>query len=668
MAALDFHAKELINLKRVNNVTVSPDGQWLAVVVQRLDKSNKSKYIQDIWRLPAQGIGPRVQLTTTEHQDHSPGFDHHGTFLFLSDRPHRDESKPKTQLWCFPPHGGDARRLTDEPLGVNAYMHAKSEDLFVVVTDTLPDIADDDLREEAQKRAEHGPSAILYNKMPVRFWDHWRSARQRRYIVYRDAERLELTPDAGATLNNAIHALSPNGRWLAISHSVDRDDYTPRVSKLLLIDTHNGDQTVILHPPAAWIGGLCFSDDSNILAYTRHDIDKSRYGASVPCTYDITQGKHQAHPYDDDLWFAPAAFSADGTRLFGVADVDGQTAVFSLFLNGQKNPLDRLSEDGGSYHQVIRAHNSDQLFGIYSSFVQPPEAFALTPSETPQPKYLPCPLNRLSWDPQDIHIEYQQATSSDGKACPYYLLKPANHDGAAPTIMWIHGGPIGQWGDIWHWRWNALTGLSRGYVMVLPNPRGSTGLGQQHVEDIWGNNWGGQCFDDLMAVADDLAARNDVMEDHMVAMGGSFGGYMTNWIGTQTDRFCCLISHAGIASMRTFHGVTDSPVWWSHMWDIDPYTDPTPFDRYSPLPYIKQWKSPTLIIHGQQDYRVPVGEALILFDALQAQDIESSLLIFPDENHWILKPNNIIAWYEHVYRFISQHANVLLEHDPDQPS
>jgi dipeptidyl aminopeptidase/acylaminoacyl peptidase len=223
-------------------------------------------------------------------------------------------------------------------------------------------------------------------------------------------------------------------------------------------------------------------------------------------------------------------------------------------------------------------------------------------------------------------------------------------------MLWIHGGPIGMDADGWHWRWNPLLAVSEGYAVALPNPRGSTGFGQEFIQGIWGNVWGGQCFEDLMSVTDAIESRKDVDPLRVMAMGGSFGGYMTNWIGTQTARFRCLITHASIFTMAQFVGVTDHPAWWYlEMGGEDPYQDPPHFDRYAPVKHIRNWKTPTLIIHGELDYRCPISEGLYLFEALQYHKVPSELLIFPDENHWILKPKNAVTWYETVFDFASRH-------------
>jgi dipeptidyl aminopeptidase/acylaminoacyl peptidase len=197
---------------------------------------------------------------------------------------------------------------------------------------------------------------------------------------------------------------------------------------------------------------------------------------------------------------------------------------------------------------------------------------------------------------------------------------------------------------------------ARGYVVALPNPRGSTGTGQAFLEGIWGNAWGAQCYEDVMAWADTLERRSDVDASRMVAMGGSFGGYMTNWIGGSTDRFRALVTHASLYHLSSFWAVTDHPSFFRLMLGEDPIGDPLTFERYSPHTRVQHWRTPALVIHGEKDYRVPIGEALALFETLQSMGVPSELLVFPDENHWILRPRNVEAWYEAVLDFLARHG------------
>jgi dipeptidyl aminopeptidase/acylaminoacyl peptidase len=308
---------------------------------------------------------------------------------------------------------------------------------------------------------------------------------------------------------------------------------------------------------------------------------------------------------------------------------------------------------GGTHGQLAPLPNGG-VAGVRSTVLHAPEVFVLEPGLAGEPRLLAAlsGLQPATW----AVSETVQAVSTDGTPIHGVLIKPADAPGPVPLMLWIHGGPMTMSGDGWHWRWNPLLLVAQGYAVVLANPRGSTGFGQQFVQGIWGNVWGDQCYRDLMALTDALCKRPDIDAQRTAAMGGSFGGYMVNWIATQTERFRCLVSHAGIVNMASFTGVTDHPPdWYLEMGGENPYRDWQQFDRFAPMRYIGQWRTPTLIVHGERDYRCPIGEALSLFEALQYHGVDSELLVFPDENHWILRPRNIVAWYQSVLEFVGRH-------------
>ena len=389
----------------------------------------------------------------------------------------------------------------------------------------------------------------------------------------------------------------------------------------------------------------------------RHVRREGAHGPLELVRLRLADGHAEVLDLELDFWPQVHGLSPDGQRLYVTADWRGVTPAFAVDLTGGQ--VERLSSkaSGGTFHALEVLPEGDVLLGLRSSMTEPPAPHLLEAREGAHPERV-ADLSGLDLEADRVAITHHEAGSSDGQPCPYWIVAPAPGErrSPGPALMWIHGGPIGAWGDVWHWRWNPLVGAARGYTMVLPNPRGSTGFGQDWVEGIWGNVWGAQCYEDLMAVADAIEAREEVDSGRVAAMGGSFGGYMANWIGGQTDRFACLVTHAGLTNLSSFHDVTDLPPWWRHMFEANPYTDRAEFDRYSPLRFVERWRSPTLIVHGQRDYRVPVGEALGLFAALQHHGVDSQLLIFPDENHWILKPRNITAWYGRIFEFLDAHA------------
>jgi dipeptidyl aminopeptidase/acylaminoacyl peptidase len=241
-----------------------------------------------------------------------------------------------------------------------------------------------------------------------------------------------------------------------------------------------------------------------------------------------------------------------------------------------------------------------------------------------------------------------------------WLLKPSDFDPARryPLVVLIHGGPQGAWNDSWSYRWNPHIYTSRGYVVFMPNPRGSTGYGQQFTNEISGD-WGGRVFVDLMNGVAKVAAMPFVDKTRVGAAGASYGGYMVNWIlGHNTDprvRFKTLVSHAGVYNLTSMYGVTEE--LWFVEWEFKgtPWTNPAMYERWSPHRFVSSFNTPTLVIHGELDYRVPVGEGLQLFTALQKRGVESKLIVFPDEGHWILKPQNAQFWYANVLGWLDKH-------------
>ncbi len=232
----------------------------------------------------------------------------------------------------------------------------------------------------------------------------------------------------------------------------------------------------------------------------------------------------------------------------------------------------------------------------------------------------------------------------------------------APLLLLIHGGPQGAWEDEWGMRWNEAAFAARGYVVLAVNPRGSTGYGRAFEEQISGD-WGGLAYDDLMRAVDAAEKLPGVLPGRTCAAGASFGGYMIDWIAGHTDRFRCLVSHDGVYDLAAEYGSTEE--LWFPEWEMrgTPWDNPEAYRKWSPSTYAKSFKTPTLVVQGELDFRVPVEQGLGMFTALQRQGVESRLLYFPDEGHWVLKPRSSQLWYRTVLEWIDAHAKKA----PDAP-
>jgi dipeptidyl aminopeptidase/acylaminoacyl peptidase len=250
-----------------------------------------------------------------------------------------------------------------------------------------------------------------------------------------------------------------------------------------------------------------------------------------------------------------------------------------------------------------------------------------------------------------------QSDGADGSKIESFIVKPPAFDPAQkyPVLILIHGGPQGEWGEQWSYRWNPQVFAAAGYVVVMPNPHGSVGYGQSFTDAVSGD-WGGRAFNDIMAVCDNVSTLPYVDKDHMAAAGASYGGYMIDWILGHTDRFKALVSHAGVYDLRSEAGTTDE--LWFVKWEFKgfPWQNATNYDRWSPNAYVGSFRTPTLVTQGEIDYRVPIGQSQELFTALQENKIPSKLVLFPDEGHWILKPQNSQYWYSMVIDWINHYT------------
>jgi len=659
---IKYSSAQHVGLGRVTATALAPDSSWMAVAVMRLDQ-DEADYVSDLWKVAFDGSEP-VQLTRGDSSDVAPCFRHDGALGFLSNRKPTDiktdeGADKRNQIWILPATGGEPLQLSDEPLGIAGFRFARRGDRLVYTASVLPDVAYDKQRETAAQRAKKGPNARHFTQQPVRHWDHWLHQNDDMANTHLIAcrsdgkQRIDLTTTARGEL--AIEPefdISGDGRQVAITWSTPGQD-RERDTALRVFDLDAGTDRMFGVEPCCNIDSPLFAPDGRTLAAVR----AIRSATSAPCPrlvlFSVKTGKGRSLASDWDRWPQPQQWCADGSALLVTADDAGTTPLFRV--DAKSGKVSRMSSAGsGGHHSACLSLPDGGAVGIRSTLHQAPEPFLVKAGGRSAPRR----LARLSgFDSADwIESESIQTRSTDGTSVQSWLLKPRGVKGRLPTLMWIHGGPMGMSGDNWHWRWNPLPYLAQGYAIVQPNPRGSTGFGQEFIQGIWGNTWGGQCYEDLMAVADAVSARKDIDGNRMMAMGGSFGGYMSNWIGTQTDRFRCIITHASILNMATFTGVTDHPAWWYlEMGGENPYQNQDSFDRYAPWKYLPNWKTPTLIIHGEKDYRCPVSEALMLFEGLQYHGVQSELLLFPDECHFIQKPPNILAWYDTISAFLGRY-------------
>ncbi|GGC72397.1 S9 family peptidase [Hoyosella rhizosphaerae] len=649
--ATPFHSlDDFVGIPRLSGLTLSPDGRRLVTSVSTLS-DDATKYTSALWEIDPAGEKRAQQLTRGRRGDSAPAFTPEGDILFLSARGESDDDP--ASVWKLSAGGGEAAEFATSPLGIDSVLSARRADRILLRAPSFSAASSDEDDEKLRDlRKKNKISAILHTSYPVRFWDHDLGPEVPGFKVGGSDGVFERSAHAAA-LREASVDLSADGAFLVTTWNEAGPLGVTR-TQLMRFDTDTHERSVIARENDADFGMPRVSPDGGRIAYVRESHALPDVAPDVTVhIYDIATGGRTQVAQGWDRWPTSLNWLADGRGLLATADHYSRAHVFEISATDPAAEVRHLTTDDAAYSDICVSPDGDCFYALRAGIASPPVpvrvnlasgemVFLSSPTETPA---VPGSVREVI------------TSASDGTPVRAWLALPesADSDNPAPLLVLIHGGPLGSW-NTWQWRWNPWLWVAKGYAVLLPDPALSTGFGRKFIQRGWGE-WGKTPYTDLMALTDAAEELAEVDETRTAALGGSFGGYMANWIAGHTDRFKAIVTHASLWALDQFGPTTDAAWYWARE------MTPEMAVENSPHLYVADIVTPMLVIHGDKDYRVPIGEALRLWYELNSESglpaddhgvSEHQFLYFPSENHWILSPQHTKVWYETIFAFLSE--------------
>lgn len=650
-----FSVHDLLAMDRLSDPQVSPDGKRIVFVVSSTDlEANRRR--TDLWLVSTDGTGLR-RLTSHPENDFNPQWSPDGREIyFLSTR------SGSAQVWRIQADGGEAQAVTQLPLDVSNLVLSPDGLHIAFTMEVFPDCHTlDCTTQRLEDRAKKKASGRLYDRLFIRHWDTWKDGRRSHLFVMptRGGEVIDVTKGMDADTPSKPFGgpeeitFTPDGQALVFTaRDVGRQEAWSTDFDLYLVKADGSTPPRCLtEANQAWDTTPVFAPDGRTLAYlamSRPGYESDRYRIVLR---RWPEGQERVLTEDWDRSPETIVWSADGRTIYTTAANIGQVSLFAIDVaTGQVRTVVR---NGHVRWPAIA--NERIVYGL-DHLRSPVELYSVKPDGSDV-----RPITRINADKvAAARMGEPEQFSFKGwsdETVYAYIVKPADFDPAKryPVAFLIHGGPQGSFSNEFHYRWNPQVYAGAGYAVVMVDFHGSTGYGQAFTDSIRGD-WGGKPLEDLQKGLAAALQRYPWMDgDRVAALGASFGGYMINWIaGRWPDRFRCLVNHAGNLDERLAY--FDTEELWFPEWDHvgTPWQHPENYEKHNPINYVKNWKTPMLVIHGALDFRVVYTQGISTFTALQRRGIPSKFLYFPDESHWVLKPHNSILWHETVLDWLHQ--------------
>ncbi|HYJ89969.1 MAG TPA: S9 family peptidase [Pyrinomonadaceae bacterium] len=656
-----FSIADLLAVKRVTDPQLSPDGRTVAFTVGTVDRA-ANRVVNQIYTINVDG-GNERQITRGDKSSSSPRWSPDGKRIaYVSD----------DQIWTMKPDGGDREQVTKISTGASGPVWSPDGRWVAFVSDVYPQCATDECnRAEDEKAAASKVKAHVTDRLLYRHWVEWRDRKRTHVFVVsaRGGVAREITPGdfdspPYAASSSIDYAFSPDSSEIAYLRNPDRIEAISTNSDIYVVKLNGGDAKNITASNHGYDATPVYTPDGKYIIYRSEatpgfEADRwriMRYDRATGQTVELTPGFDQQ---PDEIKLSP----------------DGRTVYFNAVLNGRV-PIFSVPVEP-DFRQRIATHVKEVVSNISSANLNVASdgtfVFAASTAATPTEIFRAnangsgaTALTRFNADILRafnlLPLEDVQWKGALNATVHGFVLKPSNFNPSKkyPLVVLIHGGPQGAWEDNWGYRWNPQVFANRGYVVFMPNQRGSTGYGQQFVNEV-SADWGGRAPTDITNGIASVIQRPYVDRNRIGAAGASYGGYMVDWLlGHNNDprfKIKAFVSHAGVYNLESMAGATEE--LWFVNWEFKgmPWENPVNYQRWSPNKFIKNFNTPTLVSCGELDFRVPMDQSMQLYTALQLRGVPSKLIVFPDEGHWILKPQNSEFWYTHVLDWFGKYLN-----------
>ena len=639
---------DMIGMHRVAEPEISRDGKWVAYTVTTPDME-ANRGASNIWIVATSG-GAELQLTRSGH-DSSPVWSPDGkTLAFLSSR------SGDSQVYLLSMDGGEAHPLTKLSTGADSVKWSPDGKTIAFTSSVYPDCKDDDCNskrdaeKEKSKVKAHVAEHLLY-----RHWTHWNDGKRGHlFVVPADGSAAPRDLTAGANYDVPPDErsgpgdinFSPDGKEICFTAVTDKMEAVSTNADLFTVPIAGGEAKRITTQPG-FDGNPVYSPDGKYITYHAQLIAGYEADRWRVILYDRAAGRIENLTETFDRSAEELAWSPDTKTIYFTAENETQKPVYAMAARFGAEPKKIIAD---TFNTAISfSADGKTLVFERASLTMPAEVFAAA-SDGSNVRQLTHQNDSILAALELNAPETFWFDGAEGTKVQAMLIRPPKFDATKkyPLLVLLHGGPQTMWSNAWGYRWNSQVFSAAGYVTLMINRRGSTGYGQKFTDEIT-NDWGGKAYVDVMNGVDYTLKKYPFADGtRMAAAGGSYGGYMADWIATHTGRFKAIVSHASVYDKVSMYATEE--LWFEeHDMQGTPWSNPESYKKWSPVTYageLGKFKTPTLVIAGERDYRVPYTQSLEFFSALQRQGVPSKLVVFPDEGHWVLKPQNSQFWYK----------------------